>query len=78
VVTDGYHGEKKKKDGHFKNALQTQRGNMLGNTPFTYTKLIKRSFHEHWGHDFKRQIMSKLGYFATAKFSKTRKGVGPL
>lgn len=28
----------KKKDGHFKNALQTQRENMLGNMPFTYTK----------------------------------------
>ncbi len=67
MVTDGYHGGKMKKDGHFKNALQTQREIMLGNMPFTYTKKIKPSFHEHWEHDFKREIMSKLDYFATVQ-----------
>jgi hypothetical protein len=67
VETDGCHGGEKEKDGHFKNALQTQRENMLGNMPFKYTKKIKPSFHEHWEHDFKREIMSKLGYFATVQ-----------
>jgi hypothetical protein len=44
VVTDGYHGEKKRKDGHFKNGLQKQRENMLGNMPFTYTKKNQTKF----------------------------------
>ncbi len=49
---------------------------MLGTMPFTYTKKIKPSFHEHWEHDFKREIMSKLGYFATVqRFQKRERGL---
>jgi hypothetical protein len=62
-----YHGEKKKKKkGISKNPLQTQRENML-TCPSHTLKKIKPSFHEHWEHDFKREIMSKLGYFATVQ-----------
>jgi hypothetical protein len=74
----GIMGKKRKKMGISKTPSKHRGGITLGNMPFTYTKIIKPSFHEHWEHDFKREIRSKLGYFATAKFSKTRKGVGPL
>jgi hypothetical protein len=63
----GIMGKKGKKMGISKMPSKHRGKIRWATCPLHTLKKMKPSFLEHWEHDFKREIMSKLGYFATVQ-----------